>query len=161
MKTLISILFLLICTKGYNQCDIRTNHRPDGVTMKYFTPKPVAKAKNHEAGLSLYYNVNTKQFTISIFVLLKNTTKDELSGNLILQTTNDKGISLTPHIHKMIKMNGNDVATSIYYLTERDINELQKYSLKTVAFTINGEIIGLTVTENKALLINEFNCIAE
>jgi len=159
MKTLISILFLQICIEGYSQCDIKTNHIPDGVTMKYFTPKPVAKTKNHEAGLSLYYNVNTNQYTLSIFVLLKNTIKSELSGNLIIQTTNHAGISLTPHIHKMVKMNGNDVATSVYYLSDRDIIELKTYTLKTLAFDMNGEIIGLTTTENKNLLINEFKCL--
>lgn len=159
MKKLISLILLLVYIKGYSQCDVKINNRPDGITMKYFTPRPVAKTKNHEAGLSLYYNVNTNQYTLSIFVLLKNTLKSELNGNLILQTTNNKGISLTPHVHKMIKMNGNNVATSIYYLSEKDVQELKKHPLKTLAFNINNEIIGLTATENKSLLVNEFKCI--
>jgi len=159
MKKILTLLILLCFIKTYSQCNIKTTHRPDGITVKYFTPKPVAISKSHEAGLSLYYSVNTKQYTLTIFVLHKSSNKGKTTGNLILQTTNNVGISLTSHISKMIEMNGNDVSMTIYNLTKKDIIELKTYNLKTVAFTINGEIIGMTVTQNKDLIINEYNCL--
>ena len=158
MKIYITILLLLFTMHNYSQCDIKTTNRPDGITMKYFTPKPVARAAKHEAGLSLYYNVQEKQYTLTIFVLQKESNSKELEGNLIIQTTNTNGISLKPYLHKMIEMNGQDVATSIYYLEQSDVDELKKYALKTLAFTIDSQIIGLTVTENPNLLQNEFAC---
>ena len=56
-------------------------------------------------------------------------------------------------------MNGNKVSTTIYYLTNKDLQELKTYTLKTISFKINGELIGMTVTQNKDLLIKEFNCL--
>jgi hypothetical protein len=159
MKKIIILFTLLLLTKVHSQCDIKTTNRPDGVTIKYFTPKPVAIGQKHETGLSLYFNKNTKQYTLTIFVLHKTSNKGKTTGNLILQTTNNVGISLTPYISKIIDMNGNDVTTTIYYLTKKDITELKTYNLKTIAFTINGEIIGMTVTQNKDLLTKEFNCL--
>lgn len=159
MKKILTLLILLSLTKTYSQCDIKTTYRPDGITIKYFTPKAVAISKSHEAGLSLYYNENTKQYTLTVFVLHKTSNKGKTTGKLILQTTNNVGISLTPYISKMIDMNGNDISTTIYYLTKKDIAELKIYNLKTIAFTINGEIIGMTVTQNKDLLIKEYKCL--
>lgn len=159
MKNILALLFLLFAIKGYTQCDVKTINRPDGATIKYFTPKPVAATKSHETGLSLYYNQDTKQYTLTIFVLHKTSKKGETTGNLIIQTTNKYGLSLAPHISKMIQMNGRDVSTTIYYLTKKDISELKAHNLKTVAFTINGEMLGMTVTENKDLLIKEYNCL--
>jgi len=45
MKQLLLILVLLITGNVFSQCDIKRNNRPDGSTIKYFTPKPVAKTK--------------------------------------------------------------------------------------------------------------------
>lgn len=159
MKKIIIIFTVLFLTKAHSQCDIKTTNRPDGVTIKYFTPKPVSIGKKHETGLSLYYNKNTKQYTLGVFVLHKTQQVAKTTGNLILQTTNNNGISLKPHVSEVIEMNGNEVSTTIYYLTSKDLQELKTFNLKTVSFTINGEIIGMSVTQNKDLIIKEFNCL--
>jgi len=159
MKTLLLLIFTTIFYAGYSQCDIKTNNRPDGSTIKYFTPKPVAKTKSHEAGMSLYYNETTKEYTLSVFLLYKSGAPKELNGNLLIQTTSNNGLSLKPYTNKLITMNGNEVATSIYLLTQKDIDQLKKYPLKTISVNYGDSMIGLTTTENKSLIINEFLCL--
>lgn len=63
MKKL-SILICLIVSSftALAQYEVKTIKRPDGITLKYFNPTLVAIASSHEAGLSLYKNMNTKQY---------------------------------------------------------------------------------------------------
>ena len=159
MKTLI-ILILLVLKPiiGLSQCDIKVTKRPDGNTIKYFKPKPVARHSNYEAGLGLYYNESTEQYTLSLFFLIKKGDKQKVTTDLIIQTTGSDGLRLKPYTSELIEMNGNFVATTIYILKERDITVLKKYNLKTLAFWFDS-MIGLTVTENKDVLIKEFNCL--
>jgi hypothetical protein len=159
MKQLVFILLVLVTGNVFSQCDIKTNNRPDGSTIKYFTPKPVAKTSDHEAGLSLYYNVQSKEYTLTIFLLYKNGTPTKLNGDLIIQTTGDTGISLKSYRHELVTMNGKEIGTSIYYLTQKDIAQLEKYPLKTLSVKVNNNIIGLTITENKNLIIKQFSCL--
>jgi hypothetical protein len=56
-------------------------------------------------------------------------------------------------------MNGKEIGTSIYYLTQKDIAQLEKYPLKTLSVKVNNNIIGLTITENKNLIIKQFSCL--
>lgn len=82
--------------------------------MKYFNPIPIAINNSHEAGLSLYKNTNNNTYLLTITVLFKTNPPTELNGNLIIQTTGNNGISLKPVMHKLINMNGRNVASSIY-----------------------------------------------
>jgi len=56
-------------------------------------------------------------------------------------------------------MNGQQIGTSIYYLTQKDIALLKKYPLKTLSVKIGNNLIGLSTTENKNLIMHEFSCL--
>jgi hypothetical protein len=160
MKKLLILSFVLISTlTTYGQYDVKTLNRPDGIILKYFNPIPVAITNSHEAGLSLYKNKDNNTYLLAITVLFKASTPTELNGNLIIQTTGNKGISLKPVMHKLINMNGRNVASSMYSLTNRDIIELKSKSLKLVSFYVNAQPIGLTLTKNKDILIKEFSIL--
>lgn len=160
MKKLILLSFLIISNlTAFGQYNIKTVNRPDGVTMKYFNPIPVAITNSHEAGLSLYKNTNNNTYLLAVTVLFKSNTPTELNGNLIIQTNGNKGISLKPVMHKLINMNGRNVASSMYILTNRDIIELKSKLMKLVSFYIHGQPIGLNLTKNKDMLIKEFSIL--
>lgn len=161
MKKLLFIALLLIFNITYSQNDIKTVNRPDGVTLKYFNPIPVVIANSYEAGLSLYKNINTKQYFLTVTVLFKQQSPTELSGNLLIQTTGTKGISLSPVWHKLINMNGQNVATSMYLLTTRDINELKIHPIKLISFNAYGQPVGLNLTKNKDLVITELSKLSK
>lgn len=158
MKRLLLLSLLMFSNLSvFGQYDIKTVNRPDGITMNYFNPIPVAITNSHEAGLSLYKSTNNDTYLLAITVLFKTTTPTELNGNLIIQTTGSKGISLEPVMHKLINMNGRNVASSMYALTSRDITELKTKQIKLVSFYINNQPVGLNTTKNKDLLIKEFS----
>lgn len=160
MKKLLVLSFLLFSNLAvFGQFEIKTVNRPDGVTMKYFTPIAVAITNSHEAGLSLYKNTNDNTYLLAVTVLFKSNTPTKLNGNLIIQTTGDNGISLKPALHKLINMNGKNVASSMFSLTNLDIIELKSKSLKLISFYINEQPIGLNLTTNKDILIKEFSAL--
>lgn len=156
------LLFIILINGNFNafgQYEVKTNIRPDGVTIKYFNPLLIVNANSHEAGLSLYKNTNTNQYFLLVTVLFKQQESTELSGNLIIQTTGIKGLTLSPIWHKLLNMNGINVATSMYLLTNRDINELKIRPIKLISFTAFDQPIGLNLTKNKDILIKEFSKI--
>lgn len=157
MKKITLITLLLFSTITFSQTEIKTINRPDGVTMKYFNPSPVVTASSHEAGLSLYKNMNTKQYFLAVIVLFKKELPKELTGNLLIQTTGNKGLSLKPVFHKIINMNGQNAASSMYLLTNRDINELKINNIKLISFNAYNQPVGLTLTKNKDLIVKELS----
>lgn len=137
--------------------EMKTVKRPDGITMKYFNPSPVVIADSHDAGLAVYKNVDTNQLFLTITVLFKKEEPTELSGDLIIQTKGTEGLSLSSVWHKLINMNGLNVATSMYLLTDRDINELKINPIKLISFTAYNQPVGLNLTKNKNLVIDEIS----
>lgn len=129
--------------------------------MKYFNPVPVIIANSHEAGLSLYKNLNTQQYFLTLTVLFKQQSPTELSGNLLIQTNGNEGLSLSPVWHKLINMNGQNVATSMYLLTNRDIDELKIRQIKLISFNVYDQPVGLNLTKNKDLIINELSKLSK
>ncbi|WP_281227598.1 hypothetical protein [Flavobacterium aquiphilum] len=161
MKKLSIILCLIISSfTTFAQYEVKTLKRPDGITLKYFNPIAVAVTNNYEAGLSLYKNPDNNKYFVAISVLFKNAVAEELNGNLLIQTTGKNGISLKPAYNRLVTMNGREVALSMYYLTEREINELKSNSIKLISFTISNEIIALNLTENKDVFIKEFEILS-
>ncbi|QBN19756.1 hypothetical protein [Flavobacterium nackdongense] len=161
MKKL-SILICLIISSFtvLAQYKVKTVKRPDGITLNYFNPIPVARANNWDAGLSLYKNPDNNTYFVAISVVFKNAVAKELNGNLLIQTTGKNGISLEPIYNRLVTMNGREVAASMYYLTERDINELKSNPTKLISFNLNDEIIALNLTENRDVLIKEFSILS-
>lgn len=156
-RIILFIIILLLNSLAYSQSEIKTVIRPDGISLKYFNPIPVVITNSHEAGLSLYKNVNNKIYTLALTVIFKSDKPTELDGNLMIQTTGINGISLKPIFHKLININGRNVASSMFQLTEKDINELKSKSIKLIIFNASGQPIGLNLTKNKNLLITEFS----
>ena len=76
-----------------------------------------------------------------------------------MQTVGVNGLSLKPVWHKLINMNGRNVATSMYFLTNRDIKELKVNSIKLISFTVNNQLMGLSLTKNRNLIKTELNLL--
>jgi len=160
MKNNLILLFLIFSNLSlFGQYNVKTVNRPDGITLKYFNPIPVAITKTHEVGLSIYKSVENSSYLLSVTVLFKSTNPKELKGNLLIQTTGNKGISLKPVMHKLININGKNVASSMFLLSKRDVQELNLKPLKLVSFYVNSLIVGLTVNKNKDVLIKEFSLL--
>lgn len=159
MKYIFSILLLFsVVGISFSQCKIITNERNDGNTIKYFTPVPIVRQAGYEVGVSIYKNETTNIFMLNVSVLFKTMNPQKLSGNLIIQTINTKGISLEPLVSELIVMNNRDVAIGLYKIEPEDYNEITKYKLKNVFFYINNDLIGNTIYENSSILISQLAC---
>ncbi|MCM4172462.1 hypothetical protein DHD32_13290 [Arenibacter sp. TNZ] len=154
----LALLACLVCLATYGQCDIKTTERPDGNIIKYFNPKPVIRQTEYEIGVSIYKNITTEVVMVNTSVLFKGKPPKNLRGNLIIQTTNSKGISLKPVMSELIEMNGRDVAIGLYEIDETSYKELSNYSLKGIYVYVGDNLVGATVTENKLTLKNNLNC---
>lgn len=160
MKKIITIFILIISSLSvFGQYNVKTVYRPDGITMKYFNPIPVAINNSHELGLSLYKNIENNNYLLSVTVLFKATSPKELNGDLIIQTTGKKGILLKSVMHKLININGRNVATSMFLLSKHDVVELKSRSLKLVSFYVNSQPIALTINKNRDVLLKEFTIL--
>lgn len=158
MKNYFFTIALLISIFANAQCDIKTNNRPDGNTIKYFNPKPVIRQSNYEFATAIYKNVTTNKYMVSITVLFKGINPLDVTGDLTIQTTSQKSIVLKLINSNQIKMNGRDLTVALFDLDNTSKTNLKVNPLKSLFIKMNGKIFGSTVTENKSILINELNC---
>tara|TARA_R110000823_G_scaffold315665_1_gene449290 strand:- start:5062 stop:5553 length:492 start_codon:yes stop_codon:yes gene_type:complete len=155
----LSVILLLLYQFGMAQCEIKTTERPDGNIIKYFNPKPVVRQSDYEIGVSVYKNITTDVEMLNVSVLFKGEKPKKLTGNLVIQTTNTKGISLKPLMTELIKMNGRDVAIGLYEIDKISATELSHHDLKSVFVTVGQSLVGATVTENVGVLRFNFGCL--
>jgi len=158
-KLLYLILFVSIANPIFSQCNIKTNNRPDGNTIKYFNPQPIIAKADYETGVAIYKNITSNELFLSVTILFKSRRVSELSGNLIIQTTNSQGISLKQATSKTIRMNGRDVAIGMYKITQLDYLQLKKYGLKNLFFNLDDVQLGSTIYKNNSILINQLMCL--
>lgn len=160
MKKIIFCLSAIILTTNwaFSQCNTKTTHRPDGVTMEYFNPKPVIRKDSYEVGTAIYKNKSTGDLTLNISVLFKSETPQKFTGKAIIQTDSEEGLKLSPVVSRLMKMNGSNVALGLFLITKRDYEILKNNSLKSVFFHLEGDLTGNTVTENESILENQLDC---
>ncbi|MFD0762714.1 hypothetical protein ACFQZW_11535 [Lutibacter aestuarii] len=159
MKKIFLFIVILNITPSNGQCAFKTTIRPDGNEIKYFNPKPVIRQSDYEVGISIYKNITSDQLMLNVSVLFKSLSPKKLTDNLIIQSTNKKGISLKPLMSELIKMNGRELAMGLYEIEKADYEELKNYPLKSIYFYLEGSLKGSTVTENVSILQNELSCI--
>lgn len=157
------ILFAVIQFAALNsligQCNTQVTHRDDGVTMEYFTPKPVIRTPAYEVGTSIYKNRTTGDLLLNVSVLFKTLKPQILTGDLIIHTTTNSGIRLKPVVNDLMKMNGRDVALGLFLITERDYEILKSSKLKGYYFSLGGNLKGDSVTENSNMLTTQLKCL--
>lgn len=54
-------------------------------------------------------------------------------------------------------MNGQNAASSMYLLTNRDINKLKINNLKLISFNAYNQPVGLTLTKNRDLVAKQLS----
>lgn len=161
MKTISFFLLIqfMAIPYAFGQCNTKVVHRDDGVTMEYFTPKPVIRTATYEVGASIYKNRTSGDLLLNISVLFKTLKPQNLTGDLIIHTTTDSGIKLKPVITELMKMNGRDVALGLFLITQRDYEILKSSKLIGVYFRLEGSLKGDSVTENSNLLNEQLKCL--
>lgn len=158
MKNYIFIITLLINVIGNAQCDIKTNNRPDGNTIKYFNPKPVIRQNQFEVGTAIYKNETSGMYMVNISILFKTLVPKDLTGILTVQTIGNKGLELKLLRSEQIEMNGRKLVMGLYEIGASTLAQLKKFPIKSIYFFLDKKMYGATITENKNIFINEIKC---
>jgi hypothetical protein len=157
----ITYLLLLVLVSSFNssaQCDIKTNNRPDGNTIKYFNPKPVIRQSQFEVGTAIYKNETSGMYMVNISILFKTLAPKNLTGILTIQTTGNKGLELKLLKSEQIEMNDRKLVMGLYEIDASTLAQLKKFPIKSIYFFLDKKMYGATVTENKNIFINEIKC---
>lgn len=159
MKKITTLLLLLLVIDFYAQCDIETTTRPEGDTIKYFNPTPVYRSSDFELGISLYKNITTDKFFVSLTVLFKKLAPSNVYGELLIQTSDERGIRLPLSVSEQVVMKGRKVSVALYEVDNKSLNSISQQAIQKVNFYLNGKLYGANLTENKSVLINQIKCI--
>ncbi len=159
MKKITTLLLLLIVIDFYAQCDIKTTIRPEGDTIKYFNPTPVYRSSDYELGISLYKNITTDKFFVSLTVLFKKIAPSNVYGELLIQTSDERGIRLPLSVSEQVVMKGREVSIALYEVDNKSLNSISQQAIQKVNFYLNGKLYGANLTENKRLFFKQFNCL--
>ncbi len=160
MKKLATLIIITFCiANGFAQCDYKTNNRLDGNTIKYFNPKPIIREASYEVGASVYYNVTTEKYFINLTVLFLTMTQQDISGDLTIQLENSSS-SIVLKIAKSnrVQMNGKNVTVALFEVDNESLKLFEAKQLKSIFFKMNSKIYSSTISDNKALFINQLKC---
>jgi len=160
MKNLIILILAFHSIMNLNaQCDIKTNNRPDGNTIKYFNPKPIIREAGYEVGSSVYYNQTSNKYFINLSVLFLTMTQQDISGDLTIQLENSSNsIVLKISESNKVQMNGRNVTIALFEIDQKSQKLLETKQLKSVFFKMKDKIYGSTIKNNKSLFINQLSC---
>jgi hypothetical protein len=160
MKNKFKFLFLLLsltAIKGYSQCNVKTNNRPDGVTVKYQNPEMVGKGTGCELGVSIS-NTGT-DYCFNTTVLYFGTSVKS-TGTLMIELSNNQSLNLTLFASELATMKNSEISANVYLLSKTDVEKLKKATIKKIIFKETGgknQIIILS--KNFDVASRHINCL--
>jgi len=154
---LIGIFTIITELFSFSQCNVKTNRRPDGITVKYLNPELVGKGTGCELGLSVSSNgsdiyLNT---TVRYFTPPKKQIND-----LKIQFTNGESLVLNLYTSELATMQGENVSLGVYLTTSYDISKLKILKIKRIIFTESAGVNQIvTLTQNSDLIARHIRCL--
>jgi hypothetical protein len=160
MKKYLFLFNLLIFICNVNtlaQCNVKTNNRPDGVTVNYMNPDMVGKGSSCELGLSI--STDGTDFYLNTTVLYLSSPK-KISGDLIIELSNSKSLVLELYTSELATMKGSEVSVSVFFLRSFDVNELTNNKIKKIIFKeSSGKNQIIIVSQNSDLVSKQLKCL--
>lgn len=151
---IIPIIFEITCTA---QCNVKTTHRPDGVTVRYLNPDLVGKGTGCELGLSV--STDGSDFYINTTIRYFVSPKKQIN-NLKIQFYNDESAVLNLYTSELATMQGENVSLGVYLTTPNDLIRLKSLKIKRIIFTeSNGVNQIITLSQNNDLIIKHLKCL--
>lgn len=160
MKTKSLYLILLIVVSSMKisaQCNVKTNNRPDGVTVKYLNPEMVGKGTGCELGFSISTNGTDYYFNTAVLYF---STSVKSTGTLMIELSNNQSLNLTLYASELATIKNSEVSTNVYLLSKTDVEKLKKATIKKIIFKETGgknQIIILS--KNFDVASRHINCL--
>jgi hypothetical protein len=160
MKILIYELILvlnLISFKGVSQCNVKTNNRSDGVTIKYLNPEFVGTGNGCEFGVSISTNGADYYFNTTVRYSSAST---KSIGTLMIGLNNNQSLNLKLYTSELATVKNSELAIGIYLLTQSDIVKLKQASIEKIIFKeSNGRNQIVILSRNLDVASRHINCL--
>lgn len=154
---LIGIIAILTELISFSQCNVKTNRRPDGVTVRYLNPELIGKGTGCELGLSV--SSNGSDYFINTTVRYFTPPKKQIN-NLKIQFINDESIVLNLYTSELATMQGENVSLGVYLTTSYDLAKLEALKIKRIVFTESTGVNQIvTLNQNFDLIIRHIKCL--
>jgi hypothetical protein len=153
---LILILSVLI-QKGYSQCSVKTNNRPDGVTIKYMNPQMVGKGTGCELGVSI--SSNGKDYYLNTTILYFGTPVNS-TGTLMIELSNHQSLNLTLYSSELATIESSEISANVYLLSKADVDKLKNNIIKKIIFKeAGGKNQIVILSKNFDVASRQINCL--
>lgn len=161
MRFVLSFIIIFYYSLAYNQnCNIKTNKRPDGVTVEYFNPKLVYFSSDFEVGLSLAKANNI--ISLSVSTRYTGLKQQELLSEFNIRLKN--GTTLKPDFYtsRNTYINGESANITIFTLNNKEQKLLRNNIINglTINFEYNG-MYYISLTNNNSVIVNQIKCFSK
>jgi hypothetical protein len=158
MKSLLTVVFFTFLYAQISaQCNIQTNQRDDGVTVRYLRPDRVGFSDRLFLALSM--QTNGEDFFVStISVFEKDAIK--LKGNLTLKFANNKSSTLKHFRSEITTFNGYPATLSIFLADKNDLINISNSNITIAMIQLADDVYQAVIIKmNADILIKQYNCL--
>ena len=158
MKNLIAttLLFLLF-NQSHAQCNVQTNIREDGTTVKYLSPDRVGL--NDKIAIGLAMQTNGEQFFVTTLTIFEKDAK-RLTGTMTLKFANNKSSTFEHYKSEFTTFKGMPATISIFICDENDLQNISSSNVTIVMVQLdNGEYQAVKAELNSDILKKYYNCL--
>lgn len=158
MKLLSTLIFLyLFAIPVTAQCNVQTNQRDDGVTVRYLRPDRVGFSDRLILALSM--QTNGEQFFVGVLSVFE-TNALKLKGNLILKFTNNKSSTLEHYRSEITTFNGYPATLSIFIVDANGIANISSSNITMAVIQLADNVYqSVPVKMNSDILKRHYDCL--
>jgi hypothetical protein len=159
MKAIIFLIFpLIISFHTQSQCRVLTNHRDDGVTVKYL--RPVEIGYSDKLMLSLSMQTNGVSYFVTTYTVFEYEAL-KLRGNLTLKFENNMSFSLEHYSSQLSTANGYPTTVSIFFAEKNVLANIFKSNISMAMVELeNGVHQAVPVRMNADVLQKHYTCLS-
>ena len=156
-----SIYFLILVVASsmriFGQCNVKTNNRSDGVTVKYLNPEMVGKGTGCELGASISYNGTDYFFNTTVLYF---STSVKSTGTLMIELNNNQSLNLKLYASELATMKNSEISANVYLLSKADVEKLKKATIKKIIFKeVGGKNQIIILSKNFDIASRHINCL--
>ena len=157
--TLFMGLFFFISSAAQTRCDVKTNNRDDGTSIRYLRPDRIGYSDYLILALSL--QTNGQSYYVAALSVFQNESH-RLIGSLILGFNNDNSCRLESYKSELTTYNGYTASITIFEADEKDLKGINQSNLKFAVVKLdNGVSQTITVKMNDSILRSHLKCLTQ
>jgi hypothetical protein len=158
MKAILLLpIIILLFYAPFSQCNVQTNQREDGVTVRYLRPDRIGFCDRLILALSM--QTNGKEFFVSTLSVFE-TNAVKLKGKLILKFANDKSSTLEHYRSEITTYNGYPATISTFLVDASGIENISSSNITMAVIQLADNVYqSVPVKMNGDILKRHYDCL--